>query len=337
MSILISFLTLLPFVAVLSAAPTPPAGAAPATLDVEADSSSRIELISPKARARRQALLQMPGKSGAIRIGEKLTFSVRYGMIRAGEATMEIAGIDTIRGRPCYHVVSKAKSNNVFDAIYKVRDRVESWMDADLLFSRQFRKNLREGSYRTDQEIEMDQETGLARYQDGRVFELTAGAHDVLSAFYFVRTQHLEPGQEFNLDSHADRKNVPLLIRVHGRQRVETPAGKFDCIVVEPMLRSPGLFKHEGSLTIWLTDDARRMPVIMKSKIPVGSISVILTDYRATYGSAAVTKDDIFYYVYGILHSPAYRIEFASDLKKMLPRIPKVTDFAGFAAAASQD
>ncbi|MEI6623635.1 MAG: type ISP restriction/modification enzyme, partial [Actinomycetes bacterium] len=58
----------------------------------------------------------------------------------------------------------------------------------------------------------------------------------------------------------------------------------------------------------------------------------ILADYRTTYG-AAVSKDDVFYYVYGILHSPAYCIEFASDLKKMLPRIPKVSDFVGFAAA----
>jgi hypothetical protein len=266
------------------ASDSPPPPVAPAEVgweEIEADSAGGMGLlIDPQSRARRQALARMPGKGAAILVGEKLTFSIRYGMIRAGEASMEIAGIDTIRGRPCYHVVSKAKSNNVFDAIYKVRDRVESWMDVDFLFSRQFRKSLREGSYRTDQEIEMDHEAGYARYQDGRVFELTDGAHDVLSAFYFVRTQHLEPGHQFNLESHADRKNVPLMVQVRGRERMETPAGTFDCIVVEPMLRTPGLFKHEGSLTIWMTDDARRMPVVMKSKISVGSISVILTDYR---------------------------------------------------------
>jgi hypothetical protein len=249
-------------------------------LGADSDSTGRLGLIDRETRARRQATDRMPGKDEAIVVGEKLTFSVRYGMIRAGEATMEIAGIDTIRGRPCYHIISKAKSNTVFDAIYKVRDRVESWMDVDFLFSRQYRKRLREGSYRADQEIEMDQEHGYARYQDGRVFEMTARAHDVLSAFYFVRTQPLEPGQEFNLESHVDRKNVPLRVRVHKRERIESPAGTFDCIVVEPMLRTPGLFKHEGSLTIWLTDDRRRMPVLMKSKIPVGSISVILTDHR---------------------------------------------------------
>ncbi len=58
----------------------------------------------------------------------------------------------------------------------------------------------------------------------------------------------------------------------------------------------------------------------------------ILAEYRAAYGPD-VSKDDIFYYVYGLLHSPQYRAEFAADLKKMLPRIPKVTGFNEFAAA----
>jgi predicted helicase len=65
----------------------------------------------------------------------------------------------------------------------------------------------------------------------------------------------------------------------------------------------------------------------------------ILADYRATYGAASdrdITKDDIFFYVYGLLHSPEYRERFASDLKKMLPRIPKVKDFWAFAKAGRE-
>ncbi|MGV8882353.1 MAG: DEAD/DEAH box helicase [Rhodoglobus sp.] len=61
----------------------------------------------------------------------------------------------------------------------------------------------------------------------------------------------------------------------------------------------------------------------------------ILADYRATYG-ADVTKDDIFDYLYGLLHSPEYRERFAADLKKMLPRIPKVKDFWAFASAGKK-
>lgn len=239
-----------------------------------------LEIVDSETRASRRSAGDLPGRDPAIRVGEKLVFSVRYGVIRAGEATMEIARIEDAYGYPSYHTVTTAKSNSFFDTVYKVRDKVESWMDVDHLYSRRFRKQLREGSYRANQDIEMDQRLRMARYQDGRVFEFMAGAHDILSAFYFVRTLELEPGGEYWLEMHADRKNYPLKVNVHGRERVDTPAGKFDTIVVEPMLRTPGLFKHEGSLTIWLTDDERKMPVLMKSKISVGSISVILTDYE---------------------------------------------------------
>ena len=57
----------------------------------------------------------------------------------------------------------------------------------------------------------------------------------------------------------------------------------------------------------------------------------ILADFQAAYGS--VTKDDVFFYVYGLLHSPDYRAEYVADLRKMLPRIPKVTAFRQFVEA----
>src|SRR5699024_3354716 len=60
-----------------------------------------------------------------------------------------------------------------------------------------------------------------------------------------------------------------------------------------------------------------------------------LTDYCQTYGPE-VSKDDIFYCVYGLLHSPDYRNQFAADLKKSLPRIPKVTGFQSFVEAGRE-
>ena len=58
-----------------------------------------------------------------------------------------------------------------------------------------------------------------------------------------------------------------------------------------------------------------------------------LSDYRAQYQDDAISKEDIFYYVYGILHSPEYRERYANDLKKMLPRIPFAPDFWAFSKA----
>lgn len=287
-------LTLLLLVGVVLPGPSPNAAgnpearlpAVPASEEIPVESllvrlwgdTGRLCLVDSATRSLNQPG-PLPGRSPAIRIGEKLTYSVRYGPIRAGEATMEVTGLEDAYGHQSFHVTSRAKSNDFFDSVYRVRDFVESWMDEEHLYSRRFRKSLHEGNYRSEQDIEMDQDHRLARYQDGRVFEFAPGAHDVLSAFYYVRTLELKPGQEIWLESHADRKNYPLKVLVLGRERIKTPAGEFACLIVEPMLRVPGLFKHEGNLTIWLTEDERKMPVQMKSKISVGSITVLLTAF----------------------------------------------------------
>jgi len=70
-------------------------------------------------------------------------------------------------------------------------------------------------------------------------------------------------------------------VRVLGREKVDTPAGKFDCIAIEPMLKAGGIFKNKGRLVIWITDDDRRMPVLMRSKVSIGSISVVLQEFRS--------------------------------------------------------
>lgn len=58
-----------------------------------------------------------------------------------------------------------------------------------------------------------------------------------------------------------------------------------------------------------------------------------LEAFRAHYGDATISKEDIFWYVYGVLHSPEYKQRFAADLKKMLPRIPFAGDFRAFSDA----
>jgi hypothetical protein len=220
-----------------------------------------------------------PGRHPAMAVGERLVFTVRYGMIKAGTAVMEVQDLRKVLGRPAYHVVSTATSNAVFDGIYRVRDQIVSLMDEDRLYSLYFEKHLREGRYRADQQVRFDQARGVAVYQDGREASIKAGAFDVLAAFYRVRTMPLQPGQLFFLEGHDNRKNYPLRVTVLRRERVETPAGTFDCLVVEPTLRSGAFFKNEGKLTIWLTDDDRRIPVLMRSRLPIGAISVELVEF----------------------------------------------------------
>lgn len=212
----------------------------------------------------------------AFTVGEKLTFVIRYGAIVAGSATMSIPQITKIRGREVYQIVTEARSNAFFSAFYRVQDRVESYVDRKGLFTWRFQKSLREGNYKADRLVEYDQIHGWAVTNQRDSMRIPPCVQDVLSSFYYVRTQKLEVGKSLFIDNHSDNKLYPMEVKVHKKERIKVRAGEFDCIVVEPILRASGLFKSKGRLIIWLTDDDRKIPVQMKSKIPVGYVTAEL-------------------------------------------------------------
>ncbi len=223
--------------------------------------------------------LDRPVSNNAFGVGERLQFDVGYGFINAGSASMEVARLVQYQNRPCFQIVTRAESNNFFSTFYRVDDRVESIMDAVGLFSWRFEKNLREGNYRADQTSEFDQRQHMV-YDGKDTLTVPPFVQDALSVLYFVRTQKLEVGKSIFVDNFTDGELYPLEVRVLEKERIETKAGSFDCVVVEPLLRSVGIFKHEGRLKVWLTDDRLKMPVLMKSKVLVGSITAELTDYK---------------------------------------------------------
>ena len=221
--------------------------------------------------------------------GEKMVFSIGYGMVTAGEGTLEIVGIKDYQGHSCYHIQSRTNSNRFFSSIYKVRDKIISYIDTEALFSRYFYKRLREGDYKKTVEISFDHQAGLARYANGKEYEIKPGVQDVLSAFYYIRSLDLKVGEVYHVPAHSSRKSYDLEVIVHGKEKVEVEAGTWDCLVVEPVIQGEGLFKHEGKLTLYITDDKYHVPVLIKAKVPVGSIHVSLLEFRPGHPLPAVS------------------------------------------------
>jgi hypothetical protein len=215
----------------------------------------------------------------AFGVGEKLSFDVNYGFINAGTASMEVEKLIEYQERPCYQIVTHANSNKFFSSFYKVDDRVESITDAAGLFSWKFEKRLREGGYRAERKYRFDQKRNLV-YEGKDTTPVKPYAHDALSVLYYVRTLPLEVGKSVFAFNYVDGQKINLEVKVLKKEKITVAAGTFDCLVVEPLSSSVGVFKNEGTLRVWLTDDRLRLPVLMKSKILVGSISAELTDYR---------------------------------------------------------
>ncbi len=250
---------------------------------VAASLFAKVEKDPEKAALALRALdsveIPEPVYTDAFAPGEELTFSVDYGFVNAGWAKMSVLSIVEYNHRPAYYFETKAGTNKSFSVVFKVEDRVESLLDTEFFHSLRHEKHLSEGKYRSNRWFTFDQNKNRAKSKDYDV-ETYPNVLDVLSAFYYTRTLELIPGDTLFLPNHTDGKNYPIRVAVLRKESVEVPAGKFDCIVIEPILSAPGIFEHKGNVFIWLTDDGRRMPVLMKTKIVIGHISASLVEYK---------------------------------------------------------
>jgi len=211
-------------------------------------------------------------------VGEVLTYAVKWGPVRAGTARMAVEGIVDVDSRPCYHIVSEVRSNALFSLFYPVEDRVETWIDVERLVPLRHEKHLREGTCRQDEIMVFDHDAGRARYADGEWVTFEPGVQDILSALYYVRCLKFPQKGPIFVENQTNKKNYRLEVRAVREETVSTPVGDYVCTVIEPILKTTGLFKQEGRLWIWLAHDAGRLPVRMRSKIKVGAITAILEE-----------------------------------------------------------
>jgi hypothetical protein len=208
---------------------------------------------------------------------EQLLFDVIWGgwsfnWVRAGQATLDLLPTSNPK---VLQIRSLAWGTAFFQSIYPVRDTVISFVNAKGMYPLAFHKILSEGSYKARQSAEYDQKAGRIKTGD-TAFSIPPFSHDVLSAFYYIRTQPLAVGKSFELSAVSGDKSYKLKVICHREETVEVPAGKFKTWVIEPVLKEDGLFKAKGQLWIWVTRDERRLPVKMQSKIPVGSVKAEL-------------------------------------------------------------
>lgn len=228
----------------------------------------------------------------AFKEGEKLTFDVKYGFVTAGVAVMQIPKIKRISGRNAYHVTFEVNSVPSFDWIFKVRDRYETYLDTEGLFPWRFEQHIREGNYSRDFSAFFDQRKGKAKTTEGE-YDIPKYVNDIVSAFYLARTfdySKMKVGEKIKLYNFYKDKVYDLDVKYLGKERIKVAAGTFDCIMVEPLVQEGGLFKSEGNIIIWLTNDDLKVPVKVKTKVVIGSIDAELTKYEGLAGNLTAKK-----------------------------------------------
>ena len=220
--------------------------------------------------------------------GERAAFRITYAHVLAGRASVSVLPGDPA-GKPVLRFVAEAASQGFFAWLFRFRveDRTVATWDLHSGCSVAIEKRLREGQAVRDQSVMFDREPGVAQVTDPKIkqtrFEVGPCALDVLSAFFVTRVRGVPEGGELALQVFDNGKHYRLGVRFLGRERLDLPmplGRSVSTMVVEPqLLEGTGLFVKEGRLKIWLTDDARRIPVRMRSKVAVGSVSADLESY----------------------------------------------------------
>jgi hypothetical protein len=229
----------------------------------------------------------LPPVSRPFTTGELLDYEVKFGFVPVGSGSMEVAGTDDVRGHPSTHVVFKIKGGTF---LYRVNDRMESWFDPQRFESRRFWQDISEGSYKRKRRFEIFPERQRFQQDEQEEEASVAAPLDDASFLYFVRTIPLEVGKTYEFARYFQPESNPVRIRVLRRERVEVPAGKFDAVVIQPLIKSKGIFSEKGEALIWLTADSTRTMLQMRSRLSFGSLSLHLKRIRR--GAAASAGSD---------------------------------------------
>jgi hypothetical protein len=222
---------------------------------------------------------------GVFPIGEELVYSLKWGRFSVGEGFLRVMPKTEIEGRECYHFMLAVNSNEFADAIYKVRTRIHSYVCAETLQLVQSRIYQHEGPTRRNATVYYDWENMTAVYhRDGREpndpVEIVNHTWDPLSVLYAFRVIELEDEKGMvSFPATDGRKLISIDIALEGDDNVSTRLGSFESLKTAPNTKDlRGVFEKskDSKITIWFSNDDFRLPLIIRSRVIVGSFSAIL-------------------------------------------------------------
>ena len=215
--------------------------------------------------------------------GEKLEFRIHYGFINAGSASMEVKQ-SSVNGKPTYNLICKGQSEGSFDWFFKVRDTYESQFDVKTMNPVTFKRRVSEGGYKINRDYTFYQNDKLI--DDGKHNEkilVPANVQDILSAFYYARTidfSKIKEGDAIELYSYLDYEVWPLKVRFKGIEKVKVGKETFECMRFVPIIQEGRVFKDENDMSVYISNDKNKIPVLAEAEILFGSIKMELTSWE---------------------------------------------------------
>jgi hypothetical protein len=220
-------------------------------------------------------------------VGELLEYDVKFGKLKVGSGSMEVADVQEVRGRQTWHTIFRVRGGTFF---YRVNDQYESWIDRHTGNSLRFRQDLNEGRRDVERNFEIFPERATF-VENGDTAQVSVGNPlDDGSFLYFLRTIPLAVGETYTFERYFRPDRNPVTIHVLRKERISVPAGEFDAVVVQPVIKTKGIFSENGHAEVWLSDDENRIMLQMKSGLSFGSLNLYLKSYHPVPAGTTVRR-----------------------------------------------
>jgi len=212
----------------------------------------------------------IPAPPAYIFPSEKYVYSVQWHFMNAGTSTVEVKPVESGE-----RVTATANSVGFPDKLFRVHDIFKAEVNAQSFCTLLVSKHSEEGPHRRETRIVLNysrlkSEVDITDLKSSETkhseFDLPACTTDVVSGFFYVASLPLVPGFSQTFPVNDNGKTTDVMIRVEARERVKGPTGEYQTLrVMAGPLSGP--MKGKGVLWVWFTDDSRRVPVQMRSKL----------------------------------------------------------------------
>jgi hypothetical protein len=209
--------------------------------------------------------------------GERVMYEGRWGILSAGEVTLEVLPMEKIQGVQTYHFAMITKTNAAVDLLYKIRERQDSYVAADMSRSILYKKRT-ESKHPRDVVANFDWEKLESTYtnfgQSAAPIHIVPGTFDPLALFFILRLQNLTENGVIEIPISDGSTNYRVKATIGKRGFIGIEGKKYPSIEVTPdMERLEGIVKKSDNpqLKIWFSADEKKIPLKIQSKVGIVS------------------------------------------------------------------
>lgn len=212
-------------------------------------------------------------------VGESLEYDAKFSFLTLGKMTLEVRDTLTYEGEHCYLISSVLNSSSGLRFLFSINDSIEVYTSVKTLLPYLYQERINESGYHRKSNMYFNHDAHYVSYDDTLRIDIAEDTRDLLSFWYYLREIPLEVGDTIVLNVHNSQENHEIYCLVRGKERIETSAGTYNAIVVEPKTEGKGIFGAKGNMVIWYSE-TERLPVQIKARMKFGSVLFKLKEVR---------------------------------------------------------